>query len=79
MGLKGDVRKASDHSFIHPNIDTDVIVDEEPEFADTVKPDEIYRIVERFCLGRKRLNLFGTKERPGWLTMGPRLAHTNYD
>ena len=41
------MRKASDHSFIHPNIDTDVIVSEEPEFADTEKPEEIYRIVER--------------------------------
>ena len=58
------MRKASDHSFIHPNIDTDVIVSEEPEFADTEKPDEIYKIVERFCLGRKRIDLFGKKTRP---------------
>ena len=30
VGLKGDVRRASDEHFIHANIDTDVIVDEEP-------------------------------------------------
>lgn len=52
VGLKGDVRRASDSHFIHANIDTDVIVDEEPtEFGSTKKPLEIYHIIERFCLG----------------------------
>jgi N6-adenosine-specific RNA methylase IME4 len=73
------VRKASDHSFIHPNIDTDVIVSEEPEFADTEKPDEIYKIVERFCLGRKRIDLFGKKPRPGWLVISPSLSETYFN
>lgn len=68
---RGDVKKASDPNFIHPNIDTDVIVSEEPDFADTEKPEEIYIIVERFCLGRRRLNLFGKHPRNGWLTIGP--------
>ena len=45
---RGDARRASDQFFIHANIDTDVIVDEEPEFADTKKPEEIYNIIERF-------------------------------
>jgi len=79
VGLKGDTRIASDHGFIHPNIDTDVIVSEEPDFADTEKPDELLRIVERFCLGRRRLNLFGKKPRDGWLTIGPNLPPSNYD
>lgn len=30
VGLRGDVRRASDEFFIHANIDCDVIVDEEP-------------------------------------------------
>jgi len=51
VGLKGDVRRASDSHFIHANIDTDVIVDEEPEFGSTTKPLEMYHIIERFCLG----------------------------
>ena len=81
VGLKGDVRRASDSYFIHANIDTDVIVDEEPPFGGTEKPKEIYQIIERFCLGRKRLELFGgpTCIRSGWLTVGNDLYDTNYD
>lgn len=30
VGLKGDIKKASDPTFIHANIDIDVIVEEEP-------------------------------------------------
>ena len=81
VGLKGDVRRASDSYFIHANIDTDVIVDEEPPFGGTEKPKEIYQIIERFCLGRKRLELFGgpTCIRAGWLTVGNDIYETNYD
>jgi len=42
VGLKGDVKRASDGHFIHANIDADVIVDEEPRFGSTSKPKEIY-------------------------------------
>ena len=35
VGLKGDVKRASDSHFIHANIDTDGIVDEEPPFHST--------------------------------------------
>lgn len=76
VGLKGDVKKASDSHFIHSNIDTDVIVDEEPEIGLTQKPQEIYDIIERFCLGRKRIELFGETHniRNGWLTIGLNLV-----
>jgi len=40
------------------NIDPDVIVGEEPPFGITKKPEEIFSIIERFCLGRKRIALF---------------------
>ncbi len=33
MGYKGEPKKASSHNIIHPNIDIDVIVTEEPEFG----------------------------------------------
>jgi len=81
VGLKGDVRRASDSYFIHANIDTDVIVDEEPPFGATDKPKEIYQIIERFCLGRKRLELFGGPNciRSGWLTIGNDMYDTYYD
>ena len=55
MGYKGDSKKAFDNNFIHPNIDIDVIVTEEPETSSLSKPSEIYDIIERFCLGRKRI------------------------
>lgn len=42
VGLKGDVKRASDSHFIHANIDTDVIVEEEYPMGSTRKPDEIY-------------------------------------
>ena len=81
MGLSGDVRRASDQYFIHANIDTDVIVDEEPVFGSKKKPEEIYRIIERFCLGRKRLELFGdsSNTRDGWVTVGKRVGDTNFN
>ena len=68
VGYIGDVRWASDSHFIHANVDTDVIVEEEPENGNPKKPDEIYDIIERFCLGKKRIELFGdrTSIRPGY-------------
>ena len=58
--------------FVHANIDTDVIVDEEAPLGSTKKPEEIYSLIERFCLGRRKLELFGEIHniRPGWLTLG---------
>lgn len=51
MGIKGTVRRATDGHVIHANIDTDVIVSEEPPLGSTEKPDQMYSIIERFCLG----------------------------
>ena len=81
VGLKGDVKRASDSYFIHANIDTDIIVDEESQFGGTQKPKEIYEIIERFCLGRKRIELFGGPEniRRGWLTIGQTLPGTKFN
>jgi N6-adenosine-specific RNA methylase IME4 len=46
MGIKGTVRRASDAHIITTNIDTDVIVAEEPANGATKKPEELYRIIE---------------------------------
>lgn len=87
MGIKGTVRRSTDGHFIHCNVDTDVIISDEPElgspfnfecawslqivldsrmsdislfeFSGTRKPVELYHIIEHFCLGRRRLELFG--------------------
>lgn len=81
VGIKGAVKRGVDGHFIHANIDTDVIVAEEPLFGSTEKPQELYRIIERFCLGRKRIELFGEDHniRPGWLTLGKSLSSSNLD
>lgn len=81
VGIKGAVKRGIDGHFIHANIDTDVIVSEEPLFGSTEKPQELYRIIERFCLGRKRIELFGEDHniRPGWITLGKSLSSSNLD
>eukprot|EP00731_Ephydatia_muelleri_P025853 Em0017g936a len=80
MGIKGTVRRNQDGNFIHANIDLDVIITEEPELGSIEKPEEIFHIMEHFCLGRRRLHLFGNDStiRPGWLTLGSELTSSNY-
>ena len=53
-------------------MDTDVIITESAPYGSTRKPNELYDIIERFCLGRKRLELFACKHnlRPGWVSVG---------
>lgn len=81
MGIKGTVRRSTDGDFIHANIDIDLIISEEPEFGGIEKPEEIFHIVEHFCLGRRRLHVFGRDVtiRPGWLTIGPELTNSNFN
>lgn len=52
MGIRGLVKRSIDGHIIHTNIDTDVIVSEEPTLGSTEKPEELYQIIERFCAGR---------------------------
>lgn len=79
VGVKGDVRRANDSHFIHANIDTDVIVDEEHDPGNMRKPEELYDIIERFCLGRKKLELFSDNQsiRRGWLSLGKDIVETS--
>lgn len=67
MGIKGTVRRSLDGDFIHANVDIDLIITEEPEMGNVEKPVEIFHIIEHFCLGRRRLHLFGRDStiRPG--------------
>lgn len=80
MGIKGTVRRSTDGDFIHANIDIDLIISEEPEYGSIEKPEEIFHIIEHFCLGKRRLHIFGRDFtiRPGWLTIGPGLANSNF-
>ena len=81
MGIKGTVRRSTDGDFIHANGDIDLIICEENEFGNVEKPQEIFHIIEHFCLGRRRLHLFGRDStiRSGWLTLGPALTNSNYN
>lgn len=80
MGIKGTVRRSTDGDFIHANVDLDIIISEEEEYGSTGKPEEIFKIIEHFCLGRRRLHVFGNDHtlRPGWVTVGPELTSSNY-
>ncbi len=81
MGIKGTVRRSLDSHFIHTNIDIDLIITEEPGYGRPDKPEEIFHIIEHFCLGKRRLYLFGRDStiRPGWLTVGPELTESSFD
>ncbi|KAF5731178.1 methyltransferase-like protein 1-like [Tripterygium wilfordii] len=81
MGIKGTVRRSTDGHIIHANIDTDVIIAEEPPYGSTQKPEDMYRIVEHFALGRRRIELFGEDHniRSGWLTVGKGLSSSNFN
>ncbi|GFN96337.1 N6-adenosine-methyltransferase ime4 [Plakobranchus ocellatus] len=81
MGIKGTVKRSTDGDFIHANVDIDLIIEEEPEYGTKDKPVEIFHIIEHFCLGRRRLHLFGRDStiRPGWLTVGPGITSSNFD
>ncbi|XP_065225123.1 N6-adenosine-methyltransferase non-catalytic subunit [Planococcus citri] len=80
MGIKGTVRRSTDGDFIHANIDIDLIISEENECGSLDKPVEIFYIIEHFCLGRRRLHIFGRDStiRPGWLTLGPEITNSNF-
>lgn len=81
MGIKGTVRRSTDGDFIHANIDIDLIITEASDYGSLKKPDEIYHIIEHFCLGRRRLNVFGRDDiiRPGWLSVGSALTNSNFN
>lgn len=72
MGIRGTVRRSTDGHFVHCNVDTDVIVWEDDETDPLRKPPELYDLIENFCMGTRRLELFGNARdvRPGWLTLG---------
>ncbi|KAJ7544100.1 hypothetical protein O6H91_09G064800 [Diphasiastrum complanatum] len=81
MGIKGTVRRSIDGHIIHANIDTDIIISEEPSYGSVAKPEELYHIIEHFALGQRRLELFGEDHniRAGWVTAGKGLSSSNFN
>ncbi|EIW76676.1 MT-A70-domain-containing protein, partial [Coniophora puteana RWD-64-598 SS2] len=71
MGIKGTVRRSTDSWFVHCNVDTDVIIWEGDSADPTRKPPEMYTLIENFCLGTRRLEIFGRARsslRRGWVS-----------
>ena len=54
MRAQGTVRRNYDGHIIHANVDTDVMLSEEPPYGSTEKPTELYSIIEHFCNCRRR-------------------------
>ncbi|TFK69767.1 MT-A70-domain-containing protein [Pluteus cervinus] len=75
IGIRGTVRRSTDSWFVHCNVDTDVIIWEGDPADPTRKPPEMYTLIENFCLGVRRLEVFGhahSSLRRGWVTvLGP--------
>ncbi|KAG5645616.1 hypothetical protein DXG03_005607 [Asterophora parasitica] len=71
IGIRGTVRRSSDSWFVHCNVDTDVIFWEGDPLDPTRKPPEMYTVIENFCLGLRRLEIFGRPSslRRGWVTV----------
>lgn len=83
MGIRGTIKRSTDSNFVHCNVDTDVLFwpgesstgngNEKSGSIDLrKKPPELYSIIENFCLGTRRVELFGNNRniRRGWLTIG---------
>ncbi|KIY72967.1 MT-A70-domain-containing protein [Cylindrobasidium torrendii FP15055 ss-10] len=71
IGIRGTVRRSSDSWFVHCNVDTDVIMWEGDPDDPTRKPPEMYSLIENFCMGTRRLEIFGklgSSLRRGWVT-----------
>ncbi|KAF8622633.1 hypothetical protein AX15_006883 [Amanita polypyramis BW_CC] len=71
IGIRGTVRRSTDSWFVHCNVDTDVIIWEGDPADPTCKPPEMYTLIENFCLGVRRLEIFGRASsiRRGWVTV----------
>ncbi|KAI0077654.1 MT-A70-domain-containing protein [Panus rudis PR-1116 ss-1] len=71
MGIRGTVRRSTDSWFVHCNVDTDVMIWEGDPNDPTLKPPEMYILIENFCLGLRRLEIFGRARtlRRGWVTL----------
>lgn len=53
VGIRGAVKRAVDGHVVHANVDSDIIVAEEPPLGSAAKPEELYGIIERFWQGRR--------------------------
>lgn len=52
MGIKGTVRRSTDGHIIHANIDTDVIIAEEPPYGQC---NSLLKFLDLVCLGPFKL------------------------
>ncbi|GLJ55576.1 hypothetical protein SUGI_1193490 [Cryptomeria japonica] len=81
VGLKGMISADMQDHLMHPNIDADIVISEEPPYGSTQKPDYVYNIIEHLVQGRRRIEIFGADHnlRHGWLTIGNALSSSNFN
>ena len=85
VGVSGNVKRNNDYDFIHSNCDIDLII--QPENGEyecdqnQQEPQEIFEIIERFCLGRRRVQIFGdeSSRRDGWVTIGENVRSSDFE
>ena len=74
IGLNNtQLKRSVDGKFIHSNCDCDTVITQSASAkAPMEKPVEVFEIIERFCAGRKRIELFADMNslRDGWLSVG---------
>lgn len=86
MGLKGTLRRSTDTNLINCNVDIDSIIEKANERPNVV-PEEIYELIENFCLMGRRVHIVPTPSplnipvrlRPGWLVVSPDSLVSNID
>ena len=63
-------RRALSDALLVVSLDTDVLIWEGDASDPTLKPPEMYTLIENFCLGLRRLEIFGRARtaRRGWVT-----------
>lgn len=87
MCITGTVRRTEDAHLINCNINTDLKIQSTGELHDSnCVPDSIYKIIENFSSGNRRLHIVpsttGTdvpvKLRPGWVIASPDVLLSNF-
>lgn len=74
IGARGISNNKLASQLLQPNFDVNVIVSE--ALPNDQKPPALYNIIENFCAGRRRIELFGKESnlRRGWVTVGDNVS-----
>lgn len=89
MAMKGDFMPLVDRDLIACGADSDIIIENGQE-PDNIVPEQIYMMIENFCLLSRRIHIvpgevsahvkqqFPIVPRPGWVMMSPDVLEDNF-